>query len=101
MGLLFRQHYGIPSAHILPIQLPEDMERSRFMERMKAKGIQTSIHYPPLPDFQHYRDSGEKSVIPLTRAVVTSEMTLPMYPRMTMGDAESVVEAMKDSLNEI
>jgi dTDP-4-amino-4,6-dideoxygalactose transaminase len=96
----FVQHRGLPSAHILPILLPEGLDRAKFMEGMKAKGIQTSIHYPPIPDFQHYLESGEKSVIPITRAVAPREVTLPLYPKMTMQDVDSVVEAVKDTLEE-
>jgi len=101
VGLPFRGHRGIPSAHILPVLLPEGVERAKFMEGMKEKGIQTSIHYPPIPDFQHYRDLGGKSVIPITRSIAPREVTLPLYPRMTREDVESVVEAVKDTLNEI
>jgi dTDP-4-amino-4,6-dideoxygalactose transaminase len=98
--LPFRQHRGIPSAHILPILLPEGLDRAKFMEGMKVKGIQTSIHYPPIPDFQHYLESGEKSAIPITRAVAPREVTLPLYPKLTMQDVDSVVEAVKDTLEE-
>ena len=101
VGLPFRRHRGIPSAHILPILLPEGADRASFMEGMKAKGIQTSIHYPPIPDFQHYRDSGERSNIPLTRTIAPREVTLPLYPKMTLGEVESVVEAAKDTLNNV
>jgi dTDP-4-amino-4,6-dideoxygalactose transaminase len=99
VGLPFKQHRGISSAHILPVLLPEGAERARFMEGMKEKGIQTSIHYPPIPDFQAHRASGEKSVIPLTRAVASREVTLPLYPKMSMADVETVVEAGRELLN--
>jgi dTDP-4-amino-4,6-dideoxygalactose transaminase len=98
VGVPFKGHRGISSAHILPILLPEGVDRARFMEGMKAKGIQTSIHYPPIPDFQHYYAAGQKSVIPITRAIAPREVTLPLFPKMSPGDVESVVEAVKDSL---
>jgi dTDP-4-amino-4,6-dideoxygalactose transaminase len=69
------------------------------MESMKEKGIQTSIHYPPIPDFQHYRAAGERNAIPLTRAVASREVTLPLYPKMSMGDVETVVEAVRESVS--
>jgi len=99
VGLPFRVHRGVSSAHILPILLPEGVGRTGFMDAMKAKGIQTSIHYPPIPDFQHYYAAGQKSVIPITRALAPREVTLPLYPGMSLGDVESVVEAVKDSLH--
>jgi dTDP-4-amino-4,6-dideoxygalactose transaminase len=99
VGLPFGQHRGISSSHILPVLLPEGVERARFMESMKEKGIQTSIHYPPIPDFQHYRAAGERNAIPLTRAVASREVTLPLYPKMSMGDVETVVEAVRESVS--
>jgi dTDP-4-amino-4,6-dideoxygalactose transaminase len=99
VSLPFGQHRGISSAHILPVLLPEGVERARFMESMKEKGIQTSIHYPPIPDFQHYRAAGERNDIPLTRAVASREVTLPLYPKMSMGDVETVVEAVRESVS--
>jgi len=99
VGLPFRGHRGLASAHILPILLPEGVERAGFMDGMKERGIQTSIHYPPIPDFQDYRASGQKSLIPLTRALAPREVTLPLYPGMSLADVESVVQAVRQSLD--
>nr|WP_211436374.1 DegT/DnrJ/EryC1/StrS family aminotransferase [Candidatus Kuenenia stuttgartiensis] len=38
---------SVSSNHILPVLLPEEIDRAKFMEYMKQNGIQTSIHYPP------------------------------------------------------
>jgi dTDP-4-amino-4,6-dideoxygalactose transaminase len=43
----------------------EGTNRVRFMAEMKARGIQTSIHYPPVHHFSYYRrDDGRRC--PLT-----------------------------------
>src|SRR6266540_3703149 len=47
----FQHHPGVSSCHLLPVLLPVGMPRQRFMEEMKARGIQTSIHYPPIHEF--------------------------------------------------
>jgi dTDP-4-amino-4,6-dideoxygalactose transaminase len=85
--------------HILPILLPAGKDRIRFMEAMKASGVQTSIHYPPVHQFQSYRDSGA-SLLPLTEAAASREVTLPLYPAMRDADVEWVVNSVTQALGE-
>lgn len=97
----FTQHKGLSACHILPILLPEGMDRAKFMNAMKARGIQTSIHYPIIPDFQAYRAAyRHKDAIPLIRKWVPREVTLPLYAGMQNTDVENVVLAVQESLYE-
>ena len=74
----FTQHPGLSACHILPVLLPEAVNRLDFMNAMKTRGIQTSIHYPILPDFQAYRTGGAPvPAIPLIRTWAPREVTLP------------------------
>ncbi len=57
VALPFHKHPGTSACHLLPILLPEGMERTRFMEAMKARGIQTSIHYPPIHQFSAFQEA--------------------------------------------
>jgi dTDP-4-amino-4,6-dideoxygalactose transaminase len=99
--LPFRLHSGVSACHILPILLPKQIERAQFMGSMKSNGIQTSIHYPPVSDFSFYRASNfGQDVLPLTRQVADREVTLPMYPTLTLEDVEIVVAAVGEALNE-
>ncbi|MGC1377698.1 MAG: DegT/DnrJ/EryC1/StrS aminotransferase family protein [Anaerolineales bacterium] len=99
--LPFRLHCGVSACHILPVLLPEQVERARFMASMKSNGIQTSIHYPPVSDFSFYcASSFGQGVLPLTRHVASREVTLPMYPTLTLKDVEIVVAAVGRALNE-
>lgn len=93
----FEQAKGFSACHILPILLPEGSNRKDFMERMKIQGIQTSIHYPPIHQFQAYkawRDAG----LPVTEAVASREVTLPLYPTLTESAVDMVVQAVRDAL---
>lgn len=100
--LPFSGHAGIPSYHILPILLPAGIDRLQFMSAMKARGIQTSIHYPIIPDFYSYRKAYRaKDAIPMTRIWAPREVTLPLYANMQTAQIESVVRAAQESLNEI
>lgn len=91
---------GTPCQHILPVLLPAGQDRTRFMENMKARGVQTSIHYPPVHQFQTYRSghASENSALPLTEAASAREVTLPLYPGMLETDVAWVVDSVRQSL---
>ena len=99
MGVQFAGHPGNSACHIMPALLPAGADRSAFMDGMKARGIQTSIHYPPVPEFTAYRaTSGGLEGLPVTRAVASREVTLPLYARMTQDDVREVVRSISEIL---
>ena len=90
---------GISSHHILPALLPEGVDKLKVMEAMKAQRIQTSWHYPPVHTFSVFKEGQDWSgVLPVTEAVARREITLPLYPTMTVEQVEMVVGALKSSL---
>lgn len=100
VGLPYTTFAGISSYHLRPILLPEGVDRRVFMEAMKARGIQTSIHYPPVHQFTYYqRAKAGKTTLPVTESVARRQVTLPLYPGMKVADVESVVEAASEALN--
>lgn len=94
----FENHPGISSAHIMPILLPAGTDRTRFMDSMKAQGIQTSIHYPPVHHFTAYQNIAH-STLPVTESVVAREVTLPLYPALHDEDIVSVAKAIREVLS--
>ena len=94
----FTHHAGISAAHLMPVLLPSETNRSVFMEKMKAQGIQTSIHYPPIHTFTAYNEAKEKYFLPETEEVAEREITLPLYPTMTEDDVFFVVLALAQAL---
>jgi dTDP-4-amino-4,6-dideoxygalactose transaminase len=116
IGLPFRDHPGLSACHLLPVLLPagrlaptdsrpgRGTPREAFMEGMKRRGIQTSIHYPPVHRFSAYRTSYQarsRPGLPLTEAIAAREVTLPLYPALSEANVRSVVEAVRDSLAEL
>jgi dTDP-4-amino-4,6-dideoxygalactose transaminase len=91
--------------HILPVLLPTGVDRFEFMEGMKAQGVQTSIHYPPVHEFQIYRQMVEKdsglTPLVLTEEVARREVTLPLYPTMQEDQVDWVVRAIRKVLKEL
>ena len=98
LGVPYQHSRGIPAGHLRPVLLPAGADRARFMGEMKARGIQTSIHYPPVHRFSYYRELGNATPLPLTEAVGARVVTLPLYPGLTPADVESVVSAVAEAL---
>jgi dTDP-4-amino-4,6-dideoxygalactose transaminase len=99
----FTENRGSSSYHILPILLPTSTDRIRFMESLKQQGIQTSIHYPPIHQFQIYQAEWRKrnAPLPLTELVAARQVTLPLYPSMRDEQVHWVVQAVKVALKTI
>jgi dTDP-4-amino-4,6-dideoxygalactose transaminase len=93
----FARHAGTSAAHLLPALLPSGTDRPAFMEAMKAQGIQTSIHYPPIHTFTAF-SKGAKYSLPITEDIAAREVTLPLYPTMTDENVWMVVNAMAQAL---
>jgi dTDP-4-amino-4,6-dideoxygalactose transaminase len=91
-----------PSYHILPILLPEGVERTQFAAGMKARGVQTSLHYPPIHLFTYYREHSlsPRQPLRLTEAVAAREVTVPLFGTLKAEQVEYVVKAVSEALNE-
>jgi dTDP-4-amino-4,6-dideoxygalactose transaminase len=98
LGLPFTRGEGLPAYHLFPVVLPEGMARTGFIDRMRGQGIQTSIHYPPVHQFEYYRSRYPGISLPITEQVGLREVTLPLYPAMDDLAVTQVVNAVIDSL---
>ena len=98
LSLPYDLHAGVSSAHIFPVLLDNGIDRGNFMEAMHGKGIQTSIHYPPVHQFTYYRQSGNSPNLPLTEELTLREVTLPLYPSMSDEQLELVITAVETAL---
>ena len=87
--------------HILPILLPARADRRAVMAHLKSRGIQSSIHYPPIHLFEAYRgDSRNGREVPTrTEALSARQLTLPFYPSMTIAQVDEVVDALREALS--
>jgi dTDP-4-amino-4,6-dideoxygalactose transaminase len=101
VGVPFQGHPGISACHLLPILMPVGLAREDFMGQMKSRGIQTSIHYPPIHQFRAYQQGPNHRTtnLKLTEDLAGREVTLPLYPAMSADNVASVVEAVRDSLS--
>jgi len=100
IGLPFGKKDGVSACHLFPILLPGNLSRETFMERMKAQGIQTSIHYPPIHHFKAYagirQNVGE--TLPFTEEVGLREVTLPLFPALTDSQVLDIAQAVRTAI---
>jgi dTDP-4-amino-4,6-dideoxygalactose transaminase len=92
------------SAHyIFPVLLDNAEERAPFIAELKANGIQTSIHYPPVHLFEYYRERFDyvPGALPLTEDACSRQVTLPLYPTMREGDIQFVCDIVNKTLSDL
>lgn len=91
--------------HLYVIQLELEnisMGRDRFIELMAEKGIGTSVHFIPLHIHPYWRDryGFQPEDFPNAYHAYERAVSLPIYPKMTEGDVERVIAAVKEILEE-
>jgi dTDP-4-amino-4,6-dideoxygalactose transaminase len=86
------------SHHLAVLLLPEGADRDAVRGALAERGIQTSVHYPPIHQFSAYRALASKRALPATEAVANRLVTLPLYPHMTEDDIAAVVAAIWSAL---
>ncbi len=93
------RHYdrGTPTYHIMPALLSKEINRAVLIERMKEDGIQTSIHYPSIQSFTAYKD--RVGPTPKSQYISEHELTLPLYPTMTIAEVDLVCDSLEKNLN--
>lgn len=99
----FSHHHGISAAHLLPLILPDKVDRTKFMGKMKTYKVQTSVHFPPIHHFSAYNSESAFSLqpLPVTENVASREVSLPLFPTLKEKEVAVVIQAVQDSLAQL
>ncbi len=89
-----------PAYHLAVAVLPEAADRDRFRRLLAERGIQTSVHYPPIHQLRLYRSVARRE-LPRTDAIAPRLITLPLFPHMTDKQVDEVVAAVAEGLAEV
>jgi dTDP-4-amino-4,6-dideoxygalactose transaminase len=84
------------SHHLFAIVLDERIDRDALRATLADRGIQTSLHYPPVHRFSIYREGAPE--LPATDAYAARAVTLPMFAHMTHEQQDLVVEAVREAV---
>ncbi|MCZ7590372.1 MAG: DegT/DnrJ/EryC1/StrS family aminotransferase [Gaiella sp.] len=86
------------SCHIAPVVLAHTIDRTSLRDRLAARGIQTSVHYPPIHTFTQYARATQRP-LPVTEDVAPRLLTLPLYPHMGDSAVDLVVGGLAEELD--
>jgi perosamine synthetase len=87
--------------HLYVIQLKNEqlrIDRNRFIEALKERGIGTSVHFIPLHLHPFYREElgNSPADFPIATGAYRRIISLPIYPKMTDQDIDRVTETIRD-----
>jgi dTDP-4-amino-4,6-dideoxygalactose transaminase len=82
------------SHHLALVVLPESVDRTRVREALVERGVQSSVHYPPIHHFTAYAKLGRERPLPQTDALADRILTLPLFGHMTDEQFGCVVESL-------
>ncbi|MEQ8787163.1 MAG: DegT/DnrJ/EryC1/StrS family aminotransferase [Pirellulaceae bacterium] len=80
--------------HIFPVVLPDAEMRAPLREALRERGVQTSVHYPPVHQFSHYRALLGDVSLPVTEDIAAREMTLPLHPLLSEPDVHAICDLL-------
>jgi dTDP-4-amino-4,6-dideoxygalactose transaminase len=101
IGIPTEVDYGSSNFHLYVLQIDfarVTFDRARFMVQLRLRGIQTQVHYIPVPLQSFYRKAyGFKhGDFPVAENYYARCISIPLYPTMTIADAERVVHEITD-----
>jgi dTDP-4-amino-4,6-dideoxygalactose transaminase len=83
----------VSAHHLAPVILPEGISRDTVRGSLADAGIQTSVHYPPIHTFTHFRALGPFE-LPRTEEVADRLLTLPLYAQLGEERAALVADEL-------
>lgn len=91
------------SRHLYIIRLNLDLltcTRREFFNAMSAENVQCQVHYIPVYWMPVYQQMGyKKGLCPVAEDIYKGIMSIPLYPRLTDEEVESVIEAVMKLVN--
>ncbi len=107
-GLILPQRVPYPVRHAWHLYTPLvdidrlTIDRDRFMAELAKRNIGTGLHYTAAHEFSHYaeRFGWRPEDFPEAHFVSERIVSLPLFPGLTDGDQDDVVETVKQVLAE-
>jgi dTDP-4-amino-4,6-dideoxygalactose transaminase len=71
----------VEAHHLFPVVLAQNVDRDSFRRLLAERGVQTSVHYPPVHHFSIYSEAAAQ--LPVTDDYGTRAVTLPLFGHMS------------------
>jgi dTDP-4-amino-4,6-dideoxygalactose transaminase len=85
----------IHANHLFTVLVNERVDRDGLRRSLQERGVQTSLHYPPVHHFSIYAEGG--SMLPVTDEFSSRVVTLPMFGHISASQQALVVDAIQDA----
>ena len=76
---------------------PSAVVRAKAIQELREAGIQTSMHYPCVSDFEAFR-IWRTDAVGHSRDFAKRAITLPIFPTLTKDQVEKVVAIIKSHI---
>jgi dTDP-4-amino-4,6-dideoxygalactose transaminase len=86
---------GSSANHLFTVVLSEAADRDAVRASLAARGVQTSLHYPPVHRFAAY---GLGLELPLTDEYARRAVTLPLFSTISEEQIGLVVDSLEEAL---
>lgn len=91
---------GRSVGHAYHLYIIQINNRKQLYNALRAKGIYAQIHYVPVHLMPYYKGLGhEKGSMPLAEAYYENCISLPMYPTLTDGDQQFVIDSVLENIS--
>jgi len=90
-----------PALHLFTVLIDfaaAGVSRREVVDRLKAKGIGSQVHYIPVHTQPYYRALNPALRLPGAEAWYARALSLPLFPAMADTDPERVVDALREAL---
>jgi len=83
--------------HLYPLRLPDPETRDRLRDQLKARGIESGVHYP-IPNHLQPAMAGKGTPpsLPESEALARTTLSLPMFPGLADRDVDAVIAAVQE-----
>jgi dTDP-4-amino-4,6-dideoxygalactose transaminase len=95
--LPFAQYAGDSAFHLMPVLAGSAESRVGIVAALKAAQIQTSLHYPCIPDFFAFARFHD-AFLPNSREFARRIITLPLHPRLSDAAQEEVCACLRSAV---
>ena len=91
-----------PGWHLFQIRVPEAGLRRDLYDRLQSLGLGVQVHYLPVYRHPYYQSLGyEDGQCPIAEDLYARSITLPLFPRMSDEDVESVIERVRQAVEDV
>lgn len=87
------------TGHIAAVTVSGDV-RDHVRAELTAKGIQNSLHYPPVHSFTAFAADNACVELPVTSAFADQVITLPIYPGLADGAPDDIICTIAEIVNQ-